>query len=123
MTVIMDMAAERNDAPEGTGTTDGKNPAAVSQSEHTGLSAVQTKLILEKDAKVTLVQIIRNKNAKTVFERYRGKRLLTVRNSPSSTYSLAVTGSTTAVRLNLSAKRVILQQTSPTQLPMTACSI
>lgn len=48
MTVIMDMAAERNGAPEGTGTTAGENPAAVSQSEHTGLSAVQTKLILEK---------------------------------------------------------------------------
>ena len=67
MTVIMDMAAERNGAPDGTGTTAGENPAAVSQSEHTGLSAVQTKLILEKDAKVTLVQIIRNKNAKTVL--------------------------------------------------------
>ena len=67
MTVIMDMAAERNGAPEGTGTTAGENPAAVSQSEHTGLSAVQTKLILEKDAKVTLVQIIRSKNAKTVL--------------------------------------------------------
>ena len=67
MTVIMDMAAERNGAPEGTGTTAGENPAAVSQSEHTGLSAVQTKLILEKDAKVTLVQIIRDKNAKTVL--------------------------------------------------------
>ncbi len=50
MTVIMDMAAERNGAPDGTGTTAGENPAAVSQSEHTGLSAVQTKLILEKDA-------------------------------------------------------------------------
>ena len=67
MTVIMDMAAERNGAPDGTGTTAGENPAAVSQSEHTGLSAVQTKLILEKDAKVTLVQIIRTKNAKTVL--------------------------------------------------------
>ena len=69
MTVIMDMAAERNGAPEGTGSPSpaGENPAAVSQSEHTGLSAVQTKLILEKDAKVTLVQIIRNKNAKTVL--------------------------------------------------------
>ena len=67
MTVIMDMAAERNGAPEGTGTTAGENPVAVPQSEHTGLSAVQTKLILEKDAKVTLVQIIRNKNAKTVL--------------------------------------------------------
>ena len=67
MTVIMDMAAERSVDPEGIGTTDGKNPAAVSRAEHTGLSAVQTKLILEKDAKVTLVQIIRNKNAKTVL--------------------------------------------------------
>ena len=67
MTVIMDMAAERNGAPDRTGTTAGENPAAVSQSEHTGLSAVQTKLILEKDAKVTLVQIIRNDNAKTVL--------------------------------------------------------
>ena len=67
MTVIMDMAAERNGAPDGTDTTAGENPAAVSQSEHTGLSAVQTKLILEKDAKVTLVQIIRTKNAKTVL--------------------------------------------------------
>ena len=67
MTVIMDMAAERNDAPVRTDTADGETPAAVSQSEHTGLSAVQTKLILEKDAKVTLVQIIRNKNAKTVL--------------------------------------------------------
>ena len=59
MTVIMDMAAERSVDPDGTGTTAGENPAAFSQSEHTGLSAVQTKLILEKDAKVTLVQIIR----------------------------------------------------------------
>lgn len=67
MTVIMDMAAERNDDPVRTGTTAGESPAAVSQSEHSGLSAVQTKLILEKDAKVTLVQIIRNKNAKTVL--------------------------------------------------------
>ena len=67
MTVIMDMAAERNDDPVRTGTTAGESPAAVSQTERTGLSAVQTKLILEKDAKVTLVQIIRNKNAKTVL--------------------------------------------------------
>ena len=69
MTVIMDMAAERSVDPERTGSPSpvGENPAAVSQSEHTGLSAVQTKLILEKDAKVTLVQIIRNKNAKTVL--------------------------------------------------------
>ena len=50
MTVIMDMAAEGG---------------AVSA--HTGLSAVQTKLILEKDAEVTLVQVIRNGNAKTVL--------------------------------------------------------
>ena len=67
MTVIMDMAAERNADPERTDTADGESPAAVSQTERTGLSAVQTKLILEKDAKVTLVQIIRNKNAKTVL--------------------------------------------------------
>ena len=67
MTVIMDMAAERNDDPVRNGTTAGESPAAVSQIERTGLSAVQTKLILEKDAKVTLVQIIRNKNAKTVL--------------------------------------------------------
>ena len=50
MTVIMDMAAERNDDPVRTDTADGETPAAASQSEHTGLSAVQTKLILEKDA-------------------------------------------------------------------------
>ena len=67
MTVIMDMAAERSADPVRTDTADGETPAAASQSEHTGLSAVQTKLILEKDAKVTLVQIIRNKNAKTVL--------------------------------------------------------
>ena len=52
MTVIMDMAAE----------TDGASGA-----DHTALSGVQTKLILEKDAEVTLVQIIRNDNAKTVL--------------------------------------------------------
>ena len=67
MTVIMDMAAERNEDPVRNGTTVGESPAAVSQTERTGLSAVQTKLILEKNAKVTLVQIIRNKNAKTVL--------------------------------------------------------
>ena len=69
MTVIMDMAAERNVDPERTGSPSpvGESPAATSRIEHTGLSAVQTKLILEKDAKVTLVQIIRNKNAKTVL--------------------------------------------------------
>ena len=53
MTVIMDMAAERSVDSERTGSPSpspvGENPAAVSQSEHTGLSAVQTKLILEKD--------------------------------------------------------------------------
>ena len=122
MTVIMDMAAERNGAPDGTGTTAGENPAAVSQSEHTGLSAVQTKLILEKDAKVTLVQIIRNKNAKTVLNDIGAK---VADGAKLSVIHLFLGGdkSTTAVKLNLSAKRVILQQTSPTQLPMTACSI
>ena len=49
MTVIMDMAADNETA------------------SHDGLSGVQTKLILEKDAEVTLVQIIRNGNAKTVL--------------------------------------------------------
>ena len=52
MTVIMDMAAEADGA---------------SGADHTALSGVQTKLILEKDAEVTLVQIIRNDNAKTVL--------------------------------------------------------
>ncbi len=51
MTVIMDVAAERSVDPDGTSAPRaGENPAACSQSEHTGLSAVQTKLILEKDA-------------------------------------------------------------------------
>ena len=54
MTIIMDMAAENS----------GK---AASEATRTGLSAVQTKLVLEKDAEVTLVQIIRNGNAKTVL--------------------------------------------------------
>ena len=45
MTVIMDMAAEAD---------------GTSGADHTALSGVQTKLILEKDAEVTLVQIIRN---------------------------------------------------------------
>ena len=52
MTVIMDMAAEADGA---------------SGADHTALSGIQTKLILEKDAEVTLVQIIRNDNAKTVL--------------------------------------------------------
>ena len=52
MTVIMDMAAEAD---------------GTSGADHTALSGVQTKLILEKDAEVTLVQIIRNDNAKTVL--------------------------------------------------------
>lgn len=67
MTVIMDMAADKGEASAETGSPAESGFASTSQTAHTGLSGVQTKLILEKNSEVTLVQIIRNGNAKTVL--------------------------------------------------------
>lgn len=83
---------------------------------------MQTKLILEKDAKVTLVQIIRNKNAKTVLNDIGAK---VADGAKLSVIHLFLSGDKVynGCKAELIGKRVILQQTSPIQLPMTACSI